>query len=242
MRASPDFIELNFNSGAEFYSKYIVSESTASPSSTVSATASSTASSTASAQSTTAPTPHLPGYPKAVIQQKNDLIAGYFLDGNDTSDVAVLNIPSFSKVVQTDPPEFQSTLSKFLKQCKDKKRLIIDMRGNGGGDPFLAYDAFKQLFPNLGTPYSGLRFRAQPYANAIGIGNKRLNPFLYQIPFPAQSNLQSPDGAPFRNWSSLYGPHEVNGDNFSSIGTSSLLPRRSPRLVSDDSFLSLGTC
>ena len=46
-----------------------------------------------------------------------------------------------------------------------------------------------------------------------------------------RTNLRSPDGPEFRSWPELYGPHQINGDDFSSIffenfdnATSSSLP------------------
>jgi hypothetical protein len=55
----------------------------------------------------------------------------------------------------------QAILRKFLLNAtkQNKKKLIVDLRGNGDGTIDLAFDIFKQLFPTI-EPYGASRYRA----------------------------------------------------------------------------------
>lgn len=157
------------------------------------------------------------------------MVAGYFLNGDGLSDVAILNVPTFTGLGNPSYVEFQSVVKSFLKKCGNKKRLLIDVRGNNGGNPFSAYDAFKQVFPDLRTPYSGIRFRAHEQANEIGTQFAQLDshsPVEAVLDISADESsfnyihtLKTPDGKAFGSWPELYGPNVVNGDNFSAIGS-----------------------
>jgi hypothetical protein len=181
-----------------------------------------------SPSATSSGAPRFKSYPSPIVEHSEGMVAGYFLEG-DTSDVAVLNIPTFTSDLSAYP-EFQSVVRKFLQLCANKTRLLIDVRGNDGGNPFLAFDTFKQLFPNAGAPYSGTRFRAQPLADAIGLQVAKLvngraavvtpeDALVDFSPFNYQTGLKNPDGAPFGSWSEFFGPNQEAGDNFSSIAS-----------------------
>lgn len=90
-----------------------------------------------------------PLYPNAVIDKPGGDLAGYFLDG-DYSDVAVLSASSFEGAGTKGSIVFQDTIEKFLSECKKagKKKLIVDVTGNGGGTILLGYDMFKQVRSN----------------------------------------------------------------------------------------------
>lgn len=215
-------IPLNFQSGKELFSKSIVG-----PTEPTSSSADSSPS--ASSTPTASKTPVFARYPTPVVEHSEGMVAGYFLTGDDLSDVAVLNIPTFTGSGNAAYMEFQSVIKSFLKQSAKKKRLLIDVRGNNGGNPFSAYDAFKQLFPDLSTPYSGVRARSSDEANEIGSQIAQLDGHTAvqtaldvaadESPFNYINTLKSPDGKPFGSWPELYGPKVVNGDNFSAIGS-----------------------
>jgi len=96
------------------------------------------------------------------------LIGGYYFEGDEYSDVAVLSVPSF---VSLDSAEisFQAVGKQFISTAKaaGKTKFIIDVSANGGGTILQGYDLFKQLFPSI-LPYGATRFRAFESTNLIG--------------------------------------------------------------------------
>ena len=61
------------------------------------------------------------GYPKPVIRADDNSVSGYYLDGPDFKDIAVLFIPTFGPM---DNQQFADTATKFVKGAKadGKKR------------------------------------------------------------------------------------------------------------------------
>jgi hypothetical protein len=108
--------------------------------------------------------PALPSFPKAWVAASDFSVACYFPEGN--ANLAVLSVPTFEPASDVEFPD-------IIRQClatankKGKTKLIIDLRGNGGGTVLLAYDFFKQLFPSI-APYGTTNFRAFPLFNDIG--------------------------------------------------------------------------
>ena len=106
------------------------------------------------------------GYPEPeIVNHGSNSIVGYYLDD---SDAAVLSIISFEwpKLVG-----FQNLADQFLQQLKadGKKKLIIDLQGNDGGDALLAYDLFKQVcIPPWATSNSELKDTALSSRNTVG--------------------------------------------------------------------------
>ena len=155
-------------------------------------------------------------------------MSGYFINGSDYSDFAVLNYPSFEPMSAKGRVAVQQDTQKFRALCKDaaKKYLIIDIRGNNGGVTYLAYDLFKQLFPTK-VPYSGLRLRAHDSANALGMLGSSDVGRGYHTPqseidtsfFNSQAFLQTPDGSNYSTWQSLYGIKAIHGDNFTNTAS-----------------------
>lgn len=109
---------------------------------------------TASPTSTSGPAvaPTISGYPFPVIRDNGgNVTSGYFLNGTGYEDVAVLSVTSFAPEGTLDAEtylrNFQETVEKFLAQCKseNKKRLVIDVSGNGGGFVISGYELFAQV-------------------------------------------------------------------------------------------------
>lgn len=184
-------------------------------------------SSIASATSTpslfTAPMATISGYPQPVAMHPQGDVSGYFLNGDNLSDVAVLSISTFVDLPAEQPLiDFQSVVKEFLAKCHKggKKKLIIDIRGNPGGHVFLAYDAFKQLFPKF-TPYSGMRIRASDAANIMGEVASVLDtsPDAATTFFGYRNSLTKPDGPEYASWKDLFGPVLLHGDKFSNIAS-----------------------
>ncbi|KAL1633608.1 hypothetical protein SLS56_002756 [Neofusicoccum ribis] len=172
-----------------------------------------------------------PGYPTPVIYQRNNLIAGYYLEGDDHSDTAVLTVPSFVSSSFAEL-EFQRVGTQFIQQAKadGKTKLIIDLSANGGGTILQGYDLFKQLFPSL-LPYGGTRFRAHETFDLIGQKFSFLAEDFPRDPEIVQQNYtmadivssvfnyrtdSTEDYKPFTSWAEKFGPHENHGDNFTS--------------------------
>lgn len=107
------------------------------------------------------------GYPSSWITTPDYRVSCYFPASQP--DLTVLSIPDFHPDTAQGQLDFTNAVRACLAtaQSKTKKRLIIDLRGNGGGVVFLAYDLFKQLFPSK-TPYGATNFRAFPLFNDVG--------------------------------------------------------------------------
>ncbi len=101
------------------------------------------------------------GYPAPVVYHSEGVVGGYYLTGQGYSDVAVLSLTTFSPTTDDSVVEFQNNVGQFLnKAVQDgKKKLVVDLRDNGGGRVDLGYDVFKQLFPSM-DPYGATQFRA----------------------------------------------------------------------------------
>jgi hypothetical protein len=175
------------------------------------------------------------GLPTPVAASTAYEIAGYYLE--DQPNTAVLYISSFAA---QNAVSFQSALRDFLADCKttNKTKLIIDVRGNGGGLTALAYDTFKQIFPQEEI-FMRLRIRASSAANDLGTIITQLPDFdqFYANFIQSTSNVPSrsiqsaydavlsvfddgtllkENGQPFASWSDFFGPLQVNGDNFTN--------------------------
>ncbi|KAK8189291.1 uncharacterized protein BKA78DRAFT_253348 [Phyllosticta capitalensis] len=177
-----------------------------------------------------------PGYPTPVIRQQNNLIGGYYLDGEDYADIAVLSVPSF--VGSSNAEEsFQATGQTFLAEAvaAGKTKLIIDLSANGGGTILQGYDLFKQLFPSIDAFAAADRTRAFEAIDLVGQsfsaisgsvprtldwGNNETLEALEENIVSSNFNYRTderPDGKPFSSWAEKYGPYEFNGDEFSSL-------------------------
>jgi Peptidase family S41 len=169
-----------------------------------------------------------PGYPKPIVRMSTNEVGGYYLEGEGYNDTAVLTVYSF--VGGEGQVEFQQTTRGFLSQAKadGKKKLIIDVSGNGGGTIWLGYELFAQLFPSI-DPYGGNRFRAHQAWDEMGkfdstytanltrsmTGDPTNWDWLAQ-PMNYRSDLTE-EGKPFTSWAEKYGPHPANGDLHTTV-------------------------
>ena len=80
------------------------------------------------------------GYPKPIIQHSQGYVAGYFLNSTNYTDTAVLTLLTFEPGTTKWTQEYQLVVQKFLAACTaaGKTKLVIDLSGNTGGDPYLA--------------------------------------------------------------------------------------------------------
>ncbi|OCK81559.1 hypothetical protein K432DRAFT_434049 [Lepidopterella palustris CBS 459.81] len=178
------------------------------------------------------------GYPEPVILHSESVVGGYYLTGQGYDDVAILSVPSFEPESENGATEFQDVVHTFLNDAvkAGKKKLVVDLRDNGGGRVFLGYDLFRQLFPTI-DEWGATQFRANDAFNVAGIAmTEKLQGFTYdqaiqdfqqqtykgELATAWQSifNYKLPmtkDAKPFNSWPELFGPHVFNNDNFTSL-------------------------
>lgn len=110
-------------------------------------------------------------YPEPVVEHSAGAVAGYFMKDEGFTDIAVLKIITFAPEPDSNKMEneFQTVVKKFLHRCKEAgmKRLVIDLRENGGGSTQLLLDTFMQLFPTE-IPWSIQRNRATDAFKRLG--------------------------------------------------------------------------
>lgn len=157
-------------------------------------------------------------YPQPWIVASDYSIACYF--PVEEKDLAVISCPSFEP---TQLVEFQDVTRACLATANKlgKRRLMIDLRGNGGGIVYLAYDMFKQLFP-AAQPWGTTNTRAFPLMNDMGQmitnylkGRQHANDEFGTI-FDATTALDSTEND-FTSWQDYYGPVHANGDTFTNL-------------------------
>ncbi|KAF2740874.1 hypothetical protein EJ04DRAFT_168915 [Polyplosphaeria fusca] len=172
-------------------------------------------------------------YPDAIEAASDGSVAGYFLEGDEYDDVAVLKIITFSPDGDSSGNEFQTVIKEFLQKCIDEKKqkLIIDLRENGGGATHLLLDSFMQLFPDE-IPFSGQRYRAMEQFLKIGDAVDEISNsenLLTAFEVATDSNLTdlyrfwhyqdfvNAQGENFKSWDDFNGPLQFNEDNFTAI-------------------------
>lgn len=151
-------------------------------------------------------------------------LTGYFLKNIST---AVLSIPSFD-MSGDDVQTFSDTVQKFLNasHAADMKTVLIDLQQNLGGDTLLAVDTFKHFFPANDT-FRGSRLRAHATADVIGntftsyytsqSANSSTYDALSANDFVSTDRLNAETGRNFTSWGEFFGPHEYNGDFFTTV-------------------------
>lgn len=172
------------------------------------------------------------GYLTPDIIADSKVAAGYKLDGN-YSDIAVLVLPSMHI---TNFGDGQETVRSFLKIStrQGKKKLVVDLPGNGGGTIDFGFEVFKQLFPDL-EPYGGARFRAHEafHEYSAAIADLAVNgtsssdetdkasrygdpEYAASTPF-LSSNILDTNQEPYASFEDYYGPDELHNDTFTSV-------------------------
>jgi len=152
-------------------------------------------------------------------------LTGYFLENIST---AVLSIPSFG-MSGDDVQKFSDTVQNFLNasHAAGMQKVLIDLQQNLGGDTLLAIDTFKHFFPSNDT-LRGSRLRAHPQADVIGntfttyyATNQSTNSSLYDAlsasPWVSTDRLNAETGSNFTSWGEFFGPHDYNGDSFTTV-------------------------
>ena len=164
-------------------------------------------------------------YQPGLYPDGGGFLTGYFLKNIST---AVLSIPSFD-MSGDDVQTFSDTVQKFLNasHAADMKTVLIDLQQNLGGDTLLAVDTFKHFFPSNDT-FRGSRLRAHPTADIIGntftksytidrSANSSTYDALSASDFVSTDRLNAETGQNFTSWGEFFGPHEFNGDSFTTV-------------------------
>jgi hypothetical protein len=159
------------------------------------------------------------GYPSPVVRHKQNMNAGYFIEGPSFEDVAVLTVASFAGL-----EDLQKINSDFIAAAlaANKTKLIIDVSANGGGYGIQAFDLFKQLFPSI-DPYGASRIRAHESVDLLGqiysapINHSDLPAGLDHL-WNYHTDLDS-NNEKFSSWEQKYGPHPLGpgNDTFTSL-------------------------
>ena len=215
----------NVQNGNQFFNEFCTGNTTVGNATSASTTASASAN-----PSTATATPI--GYPSPIAIMSDLAVGGYFLDEGDLNNVAVLSIPSFDPLPSTPSllAEFSDTVTSVIRNATSagKDKLIIDLRGNAGGTTELAYDTFRQLFPTI-EPYGGFRLRSIEALNQIGQAASQIfaNTTLPETLSPELQGVwgevfnykedYNASNQPFDSWSSVFGPNEIYGDNFTAL-------------------------
>ncbi|KAJ5601822.1 hypothetical protein N7510_011356 [Penicillium lagena] len=178
---------------------------------------------------TTNPLPSV--YPKPLVRDNYNMLSGYYLSEPDLQDVAVLAIPSFEpSEYAMEPTEYAIRATKFVMQAArdGKKKMVIDLSANPGGDVNSGLDMFRLFFPDQDI-YQASRMRDHEAFNLAGQALAHLD-VTKKADYLACANASGlcieafvkPDQTPtqvshFESWEEIYGPHEQLGGNMSAL-------------------------
>ncbi|KAF2866402.1 hypothetical protein BDV95DRAFT_209640 [Massariosphaeria phaeospora] len=150
------------------------------------------------------------------------VVTGYMLKDIST---AILSIPTF---VQTgnNALNFRKAVQDFIGNATQAgiSRVVIDLQQNSGGLNFLAYDTFKQFFPDQ-EPRDASRIRSHKNANILGSAytewwdRKDTDQDSYSeyaaIEWVATNRINAATGNNFSSWAEYFGPESSSGGDFS---------------------------
>lgn len=143
---------------------------------------------------------------------------GFFPEGDDLQDTAVLAVTSF-EVEGEAVFEFAEVGRDFLNNAtaKNKKNLIIDLSGNGGGSVFAGLNLFRMLFPKEEI-YSATRFRANEATDLIGkLLNKLPADKVAGDLYDWRSQVKPDQKEGFDSSDDFHGPYKALGVNSSAL-------------------------
>ncbi|KAN0067577.1 hypothetical protein V8E54_014446 [Elaphomyces granulatus] len=153
-------------------------------------------------------------------------VSGYFFR---SSSRAVLSIPSFDEYGDA-LNTFDETIANFISAAQNAglNKIVIDLQSNSGGQPLLAISTFKHFFPNI-DPFAGSRLRAHHAADVMGntitsyFDSLDTSDPVYEALAANEwvssdrLNAEVDPNRNFSSWQEFFGPHEYNGDAFTTI-------------------------
>jgi Peptidase family S41 len=162
-------------------------------------------------------------FPPPVLHHRKDLIQGYYLHETEFQDVVVLQVPTF-KLDGESPVPFARTARDFVERAiaDGKKKIILDLSGNGGGDINLGLNLFQIFFPSHRI-YSATRFRATELINYMGQifssqqARDLRGSFPLDLPLVSHRAVTPDQKDSFDSWEDLYGPSNILGTRMSNI-------------------------
>ncbi|KAK4945838.1 hypothetical protein LTR10_014929 [Elasticomyces elasticus] len=163
-------------------------------------------------------------YPQPCAMTSSKALAGYF--PSNQPDAVALACSSFTSDDE-DVIEYENVFRSILATAASagKTRLIIDLRGNVGGDAAALLDMFKQLFPSQ-EPYWATNMASFELMNAIGTVSERQTaidetearqceaPPIHQYDIRNDRTVQMTN---FSSWEEFVGPIQRHGGNFTNI-------------------------
>ncbi|KAH7010325.1 hypothetical protein EDB80DRAFT_892328 [Ilyonectria destructans] len=197
---------------------------TAVPTTTEPSTPTSTPGSVETTTSSDEASPTVPGYPYPVSKHSANWISSYFLNETEYQDVGVLVLnafeapSSFNLDSTADLTEFYITLTSFLSAFEEagKKKLVIDLQGNGGGFVAAAVDLLHEILPDVELD-DGYRLRATDALDWIGenVWEDRDSVLV--------ASEKNENGKPYKSWKQIFGPQTFNGDDFTHLISNGLV-------------------
>ncbi|CAG8142514.1 unnamed protein product [Penicillium olsonii] len=166
------------------------------------------------------------GYPKPTIREGANRIMGFLPDSKGLEDVAVLAVPTFAESLEKVPilngaADFAKIARDFIHNATSagKKKMIIDLCGNGGGSVYSGMNLFRLFFPNKDI-YSAGRWRAHESADLAG----QVVSFFPSGPIWLnwKSQVKPDQETDFKSWKELFGPHTTLGVPSSSLVSNNL--------------------
>ncbi|KAK8041676.1 hypothetical protein PG993_006199 [Apiospora rasikravindrae] len=160
-----------------------------------------------------------PAFPRPDFKDSGGHFRGYMSAGPAMPEVAVLHLPTFPPASGTR--ETAETVSRFLTELTHlgKKRLVLDLSGNEGGDIVPAFNLFKTLFPDKSI-YSATRFRS---TELLGLMTRVFSaawaeePDILDPPLVYRQAVRPNTTEPFGSWEDLVLDPKVKSDNMSSL-------------------------
>ncbi|KAK3615140.1 hypothetical protein LTR56_026778 [Elasticomyces elasticus] len=163
-------------------------------------------------------------YPQPFVMTSSKALAGYF--PSNQPDAVVLACSSFTSDNE-DVIEYENVFRSILATAASagRTKLIIDLRGNVGGDAAALLDMFKQLFPSQ-EPYWATNMASFGLMNAIGKVSERQTaidetearqceaPPIHQYDIRNDRTVQMTN---FSSWEEFVGPVQRHGGNFTNI-------------------------
>lgn len=158
-------------------------------------------------------------YPTPFNRERFNQIMGFFSDASHLKDVGVLAVPTFGRPETGEQmAEVSRVATEFVKQASNqgKKKILIDLSGNGGGAINSGLNLFRIFFPETEI-YSATRFRSHEAIDLMGRASQNIPANESTQVFEYQGEVK-PDGKHgFSSWKDLYGPYNILGVNSSSL-------------------------